>query len=478
MATSDQSPCEQNTVDGDLNNSTTYCEAVVDNLGRCWPRTPANERRTVLCSDVIRQEMVNIGAPHLPEINISSDAVAFRECDATGHWKGGGNWTNYTLCMGPLDELEQVDDGGSRALLTYITFFGSLASLVFLSVALFIFCYFRCLQCSRLSVHKNLIVALMLCNILMIIMTEPFITGRGGGTYRDVEWLCKVIVSLQMYGRISAIMWMWNEGFFLHSRITVSIFDSRAPFKFLHLVGWGLSAVFVIAWALMTAPSDVICLLSAGLSAVFVIAWALVTERALPHNCWNGYAQLPEVWLLIAPMITALGINMLFLFNVVRILVTRMRNNTTMEMEKIRKAIKATAILFPLLGITNLFFFIRPSDNRDSKYQVYLITNSILHSLQGIFVAILYCFLNSEVRVAIRKKYYRIMVTHNSSRWSRKNSCRTSTLFVSQADRLCCRPQKWTTSCRGGAAAPTEVKAAGQQTNWSRRAPPQGETEI
>ncbi|KAF0307458.1 Corticotropin-releasing factor receptor 1 [Amphibalanus amphitrite] len=469
MATSDQSPCEQNTVDGDLNNSTPYCEAVVDNLGRCWPRTPANERRTVLCSDVIRQEMVNIGRRISPR---STSPVL-------------------------------VDDGGSRALLTYITFFGSLASLVFLSVALFIFCYFRCLQCSRLSVHKNLIVALMLCNILMIIMTEPFITGRGGGTYRDVEWLCKVIVSLQMYGRISAIMWMWNEGFFLHSRITVSIFDSRAPFKFLHLVGWGLSAVFVtawalmmvpsdvicflfaglsavfvIAWALVTAPSDVICLLFAGLSAVFVIAWALVTERALPHNCWNGYAQLPEVWLLIAPMITALGINMLFLFNVVRILVTRMRNNTTMEMEKIRKAIKATAILFPLLGITNLFFFIRPSDNRDSKYQVYLITNSILHSLQGIFVAILYCFLNSEVRVAIRKKYYRIMVTHNSSRWSRKNSCRTSTLFVSQADRLCCRPQKWTTSCRGGAAAPTEVKAAGQQTNWSRRVPPQGETEI
>ena len=29
------------------------------------------------------------------------------------------------------------------ALLTYITFFGSLASLMFLSIALFIFCYFR-----------------------------------------------------------------------------------------------------------------------------------------------------------------------------------------------------------------------------------------------------------------------------------------------------------------------------------------------
>ncbi|XP_037075858.1 corticotropin-releasing factor receptor 1-like [Pollicipes pollicipes] len=170
-------------------------------------------------------------------------------------------------------------------------------------------------------------------------------------------------------------------------------------------------------------------------------------------------------------MITALGINMLFLFNVVRILVTRMRNNTTMEMEKIRKAIKATAILFPLLGITNLFFFIRPSE-KDSRYQVYLITNSVLHSLQGIFVSILYCFLNSEVRIAIKKKYYRVMAMRSSNRWSPKNSCRTSTMFVSQADRLCCRQQKWTTSCRE-----TSPAAANAASSWPG-CQPQGETEI
>ena len=48
---------------------------------------------------------------------------------------------------------------------------------------------------------------------------------------------------------------------------------------------------------------------SAGLPAVFVIAWAVMTERELPDNCWTGYARLPSVWLLISPMITALGVS-------------------------------------------------------------------------------------------------------------------------------------------------------------------------
>jgi hypothetical protein len=44
-----------------------------------------------------------------------------------------------------------------------------------------------------------------------------------------------------MFAQLSSTNWLFNEGFYLHSRITVNIFNSEAPFRFFHTVGWGES---------------------------------------------------------------------------------------------------------------------------------------------------------------------------------------------------------------------------------------------
>lgn len=46
-----------------------------------------------------------------------------------------------------------------------------------------------------------------------------------------------------------------------------------------------------------------------------------------------------------------------------------------------RKAIRATVVLFPLLGITNLFFVIEPQGSMALR-DAYHISNAILHSSQ------------------------------------------------------------------------------------------------
>ncbi|UYV62820.1 pdfr-1 [Cordylochernes scorpioides] len=46
-----------------------------------------------------------------------------------------------------------------------------------------------------------------------------------------------------------------------------------------------------------------------------------------------------------------------------------------------RKAIKATALLFPLLGITHLLFCINPQDQGNLE-AAYMITNAVLQSSQ------------------------------------------------------------------------------------------------
>ncbi|GIX78690.1 corticotropin-releasing factor receptor 1 [Caerostris darwini] len=157
----------------------------------------------------------------------------------------------------------------------------------------------------------------------------------------------------------------------------------------------------------------------------------------LDTDCWEGYGRSPFVWIITGPMIGALGINLIFLVNIIRILVTKMKTSSTFEIVQIRRAMKATALLFPLLGITHLLFCVNPRD--DSKLEeAYMITNAALQSSQGIFVSILYCFMNVEVQTVLRKAYVRAALRRNPNhRYTWK--CRTTrasqtSTYVSNCD--------------------------------------------
>ncbi|KAI9537435.1 hypothetical protein NQZ68_025291 [Dissostichus eleginoides] len=105
-------------------------------------------------------------------------------------------------------------------------------------------------------------------------------------------------------------------------------------------------------------------------------------------------------------------INFIFLFNIVRILMTKLRASTTSETIQYRKAVKATLVLLPLLGLTYMLFFVNPGEDEISQI-VFIYFNSFLESFQGFFVSVFYCFLNSEVRSAVRKRFHRWQEQHS-----------------------------------------------------------------
>lgn len=72
----------------------------------------------------------------------------------------------------------------------------------------------------------------------------------------------------------------------------------------------------------------------------------------------------------------------------------------------LRKALKATAFLFPLLGMNQLIFCFNPRDE-DQFEDAYMLINALLQSSQGIIVAILYCFTNTQVKTTIKAAYCR-----------------------------------------------------------------------
>eukprot|EP00058_Branchiostoma_floridae_P020705 XP_002606195.1 hypothetical protein BRAFLDRAFT_92070 [Branchiostoma floridae] len=65
------------------------------------------------------------------------------------------------------------------------------------------------------------------------------------------------------------------------------------------------------------------------------------------------------------------------------------------------KAVKATVVLLPLLGITYMLFFIHPSGRGTSKI-FFRYFNSFLQSFQGCFVSVIYCFSNTEEHTSVR----------------------------------------------------------------------------
>ena len=78
-------------------------------------------------------------------------------------------------------------------------------------------------------------------------------------------------------------------------------------------------------------------------------------------------------------------VNLLFLINIVRILLAKLRQGSGFDSQSregahIFKALRAALILFPLLGITNLLFFINPKNT--SQQKIYMLFNASMQSSQ------------------------------------------------------------------------------------------------
>ncbi|XP_065306113.2 corticotropin-releasing factor receptor 2-like [Dermacentor albipictus] len=240
--------------------------------------------------------------------------------------------------------------------------------------------------------------ALAVHAVMLVVLSTPLALHPDAPTpFAQTPVLCKCVLSLKMYAATASINWMFVEGLLLHSRVAVSVFRQDAPFRLYYALGWGLPLAFILAWAYLT-------------------------EKELRTACWEGYGSSSYVWILIAPRLVAILVNSVFLVNIVRILVTRIKPKASaLETTQFRKAIKATALLFPLLGITHLLFCINPQNETMGLKEAYMIINAVLQSSQGIFVSVLYCFMDSEVQTALRNAYLRAAVRREPRKANRSS---------------------------------------------------------
>ncbi|XP_053952195.1 PDF receptor isoform X2 [Anastrepha ludens] len=397
-----------------------FCNWTWD-LFLCWPPTPAGV----------------LARMHCPPVGHGIDTTKFanRKCELDGSWGRRPNdtqnsthgWTDYQPCFKPevndmLQRVENIDvflDIARRTRTLEIV--GLILSLIALILSLIIFCNFSSLRNNRTKIHKNLFIA-MVCQVIIrltLYLDQAFRRGSQPPTantstagIENTPYLCEASYVLLEYARTAMFMWMFIEGLYLHNMVTVAVFQGRFPHAIFSLLGWGLPVLMTTVWAICTA---------------------LYTDSA--HDCLWNYNLTPYYWILEGPRIIVILLNFFFLMNIIRVLVMKLRQSQASDIEQTRKAVRAAIVLLPLLGITNLLYQVPALNLKPPwKFAMWSYITHFLTSFQGFFIALIYCFLNGEVRTVLLKSLAVYMSVRGHPEWVPKRASMFSGAYNTAPD--------------------------------------------
>ncbi|XP_034941894.1 diuretic hormone receptor isoform X2 [Chelonus insularis] len=305
---------------------------------------------------------------------------ASRWCWPNGTWD---NYTDYSHCH----ELRLPVVEAGVEITTTLYFIGYSLSLSTLVVAVAIFLYFKELRCLRNSIHTNLMFTYILTDLMWILTTVLQVSMQS-----DVP-TCIVFFSLLHYFHLTNFFWMFVEGLYLYLLVVKTFTGDNIKLRLCLFIGWGIPGLVIAIW---------------GIARWTVID---VTEHSNQNDALYRYCPWmvnhPYDWFYQAPAITVLGTNVIFLFMIMWVLITKLRSANNVETQQYRKATKALLVLIPLLGVTYVLVIAGPTKGEVAN--IFSYARAILLSSQGLLVALFYCFLNTEVQNTVR---------HHFSRWS------------------------------------------------------------
>lgn len=354
---------------------TSYCNTTWDTVS-CWPETLSNDTATVPCP-----------------VQMGSDPTqnATRFCYANGTW---ASKSNYLVCFTD----EKHPEYKYIYAMNFILQCGFGVSTIALVFALGILCYFRNLRCLRNNIHCNLILTFILRNVVWFAMRYSLVDIS---RQQRQNWVCQSLVISLHYFTSTNFFWMFVEGLYLHVILVWTYSADKLRLCHFLLIGWGLPIPFLIVWAVM--------------------------KMGIANK--GCFAESKLDYIQHAPIFTVLLANVLFFISIIWILITKLRMTHTPEARDYRKAVKAAVVLLPLLGITYAMFILRPEEN--STFGLVLIyTDTVLQSFQGFLVAVFYCFLNGEVRQALRPKMR--CFSHGDNRHTATRCSRISSMSINK----------------------------------------------
>ncbi|XP_072877347.1 adhesion G-protein coupled receptor D1 isoform X3 [Chlorocebus sabaeus] len=303
--------------------------------------------------------------------------------------------TNFAILM-QVVPLELAR--GHQVALSSISYVGCSLSVLCLVATLVTFAVLSSVSTirnQRYHIHANLSFAVLVAQVLLLISfhLEPGTTP------------CRVMAVLLHYFFLSAFAWMLVEGLHLYSMV-IKVFGSEdSKHRYYYGMGWGfplLICIISLSFAMDSYGTSNNCWLSLGSGAI----WAFVAPALFVIVVQRGPPQLPP-WLLVQ-------VNIGILIAVTRVISQISADNYKIhgDPSAFKLTAKAVAVLLPILG-TSWVFGVLAVNGCAVVFQYMFAT---LNSLQGLFIFLFHCLLNSEVRAAFKHKTKVWSLTSSSSR--------------------------------------------------------------
>ncbi|CAG5132410.1 unnamed protein product, partial [Candidula unifasciata] len=315
--------------------------------------------------------------------------TATKECYENGTWAPAV----YNACVletnrkeHPFDDMYTTKTVSVRLIYDV----GFSVTTVVLILALAIFLNFRSLRCLRNSIHCNLIMSFIFSNITWLTVHNTLNEVTTGAP----KWVCKLFMAAITYFHTVPFYWMFVEGLYLFTIVVWAFSAQKIRLWYYMIIGWVTPFFITVAWVVMKETYDEkTCWLHSGTSVDYII-----------HG----------------PVFLFLATNVFFIVAIIWVLVTKMKASNTLETRQSRKAVRATVVLVPLLGLTYILFIKPPFDDRILN-SIFQHVNALLQSTQGLLVAIFYCFLNGEVRSLLRQRLNALQDSRTLSRYTKSS---------------------------------------------------------
>ncbi|CAO2603928.1 Growth hormone-releasing hormone receptor [Lemmus lemmus] len=344
------------------NNTSLGCPGTWDGL-LCWPPTGSGQWVTLPCPDFFSR--------------LSSEpGDVKRDCTITG-WSDP--FPPYPVaCPVPLELLTEEKSYFSTVRIIYTT--GHSISIVALCVAIVILVALRRLHCPRNYIHMQLFVTFILKASAVFLKDAALFQGDGTDHCGLSTILCKVSVAVSHFSTMTNFSWLLAEAVYLSCLLASTSPRCKPAFWWLVLAGWGLPVLCASTW----------------------VGCKLAFEDTA---CWDLDDSSPYWWIIKGPIVLSVGVNFGLFLNIICILLRKLEpaQGGLHTRAQYWRLSKSTLLLIPLFGIHYIIFNFLPDS---AGLGIRLPLELGLGSFQGFIVAVLYCFLNQEVRTEISRKWY------------------------------------------------------------------------